>query len=426
MALASKRPRWLNAALDKPVAVLGRGVSGEAAGKLIERLGGQPRFFDEGSDGRFFDDAAAASVDLAISSPGFPSDHRWVNRARENGCRLLGETDFASLFWKGPIIAITGTNGKTTLTEFLAHAFSCAGMEVRAAGNIGTPLSYLIADDANTEAIAVCELSSFQTESLQCLDPDCVVWTNFDEDHLDRHRTMQAYFEAKHHLVVRASASQVFYDVSVAQWAKRFDCELDPSGLAGSEFDLQECDWEGTAFAGRPGLHCFRMAHAVWNAWGLGTDLLVSAARSFRKSPHRMEFVCEVSGAAYWNDSKATNFHATSGALSGFTGKVLWIGGGKGKGGDIAGFARRLIPLLKEVYLIGETKFELQSVFQEHGLEAPVYDTLERAVEAVGKVARAGDQVVFSPGFASFDLFDGYAQRGELFKKAVAQLSFSE
>ncbi len=426
MRLVTDKTAWLSAALDKPVAIFGRGVSGLAAKRLIERLHGRGVLFDEGKEGRDFDAEAALQSELVITSPGFSVDHPWVELAEANSCRLIGEADFASIFWDGPVVAITGTNGKTTLTEFLAHSFAHAGIEAHVGGNIGTPLSGLIAEGANTESIAVCEISSFQAETLQYMNPDYVLWTNFDEDHLDRHKTMAAYFEAKFRLLSRGSGTGVFYDESVLEWAKRLGYPLSESGLICGDDGLDAFDWSRTALSDGPGRRCIAMALALWKAWGLDVGLLIEASQDFRKSPHRMEFAGKVGEVSYWNDSKATNFHATLGGLAGFDEKVQWIGGGKSKGGDIPGFARKLLPRVKEAYLIGETKFELQSVFQEHGLVAPVYDRLEQAVIAASEGARAGDNVVFSPGFASFDMFDGYARRGDLFKKAVAELGILE
>ncbi len=422
MASVSNIPNWLQVALEKPVAVFGSGVSGESAKGLLELIGGTVVVYDESESGLTFDDVESARIGLVVLSPGFAVDHRWVAVARQSGCHIVGEVDLASLFWSGPIVAITGTNGKTTLTEFLTHAFVYAGMEAYSVGNIGTPLSARVVDGTNTESVAVCELSSFQTETLQHMSPDYVLWTNFDEDHLDRHETMESYFTAKYQLVERAVERGVYYDESVASAAAEYGRSLDSAGLVERlEQSIRE-RLEGTALADGIGLRCFAMAASVWKAWGLDIEVLLEATRDFKKSPHRMEQVGEIDGVGYWNDSKATNFHAALGALGSFAGPVHWIGGGKSKGGDIVGFANHVLSHVKAVYLVGETKFELQSVFLEHDLEAPVFECLESALSAVQANVQSGDQVVFSPGFASFDQFEGYAQRGDFFKKAVAEI----
>ncbi|HVT74392.1 MAG TPA: Mur ligase family protein, partial [Lacunisphaera sp.] len=182
--------------LVRPVAVFGAGVSGLGVRELLARIGGVGEVYDEhaaAASSRFTPEHAARHG-LVVYSPGFAPRHPWLAIARAAGCRCLGELDFASLFWPGELLAITGTNGKTTLTEFLAHALALAGRPAHVAGNVGYPLSRFVVEQAGRAGIAVCEVSSFQAETLEFLRPSAVLWTNFAEDHLERHAGMDDYF----------------------------------------------------------------------------------------------------------------------------------------------------------------------------------------------------------------------------------------
>ena len=156
---------------------------------------------------------------------------------------------------------------------------------------------------------------------------------------------------------------------------------------------------------------------------GLAETDLIATAHDFKKSPHRMELIRSFQGVSFWDDSKATNFHAVLGAVSRFEDKVIWIGGGKGKGGDLEGFIDCLHSRIREAHLIGETKEEIAEKLKKCGISAVLHESMEDAVSTAFKKSNQGDNVLLSPGFASFDMFEGYSQRGEAFKKAVALLS---
>ncbi len=425
MAAQVEMPEWLSSRLDRPAAVFGAGVSGLAARDLLESLGGQTRLYDEriGAEGlRAFGAEQASEVGLAVYSPGFPFEHPWLASALAAGVETVPEMDLGASLWKGPIVAITGTNGKTTLTEFLEKALRGVGIEAYAAGNIGRPLSRLVADKADHEAFAVCEVSSFQAARSTRFHADYVLWTNFDEDHLDRHGSMLGYFQAKRQLVALMRGDAFFYDDSVLSHGRGFGFELDPAGLIRDEIDPLALGLKSTVFEGLPERLNYLMARALWLRLGLEESLLVEAAHGFQKSPHRMELVCRAGGISYWDDSKATNFHAVYGALARFADPVVWIGGGKNKGGDVAGFARRLAPRIRSAHLIGQTKEELAGALRDLGAEVHVYPCLEDSVAGARSLAAPGDNILLSPGFASLDMFESYSQRGEVFKKAINSL----
>jgi UDP-N-acetylmuramoylalanine--D-glutamate ligase len=432
-------PAFLSPLLDRPVAVLGGAVSGAGARDLLAALGAEGVIYDR--TGVEFTDAAAALHRLAVYSPGFFPGHPWLVKARAAGCRCLGEIDFASLFWRGRLIAVTGTNGKTTLTEFLCHALTSTGRRAVAAGNVGRSFSGLAAAEGggSRETIAVCEVSSFQAETLHHFRAEATLWTNFAEDHLERHAGMEAYFAAK--AVLAGRSDRVFAGSSVRAFAESlarrppskggpdpaifFDSEGDPTADAiwvRTEGLPGDPGLTGTAFSDYPQRENFVLAAAWWRAADLGVPALYAAARSFRLGRHRLAHVAELDGVTYWNDSKATNFHAVEGALPRFKSPVLLIAGGKGKGGDLPGFVRRIAPRVRHLYLIGETAGKLSQACAEAGVAHSVHGSLSAAVHAAAGAAQPGDHVLLSPAFASFDMFSSYADRGDQFEQLVREL----
>ena len=418
-------PEWLELRLGKPVAIFGAGASGQAARDLASFIGAEATIFDEKLGADFeqnFDKERAADFGLVVASPGFSEDHPWFDAARLGGCEIVPEFDFGAAFWRGPLIAVTGTNGKTTPTEFLQKSFQSSGTEAFAVGNIGTPLSSLIANGCNIESVAVCEVSSFQAAELKKLKPDFVLWTNFDEDHLDRHGDMESYFAAKYRLVELAGVENCFYGESVRKFASTVGLHLEESGLIDFSEDVGALGIRGTVFERLPELKNYLMARALWIRMGFSESELIEAAHAFRKSPHRMELVRNHNGVSFWDDSKATNFHATLGGLSRFSEPVVWIGGGKGKGGNLDNFCERLASEISEAHLIGETALEMKKSLEQRGINSVTHHTLEAAVDRAFENSKPGANVLLSPGFASFDMFDGFKHRGEIFRKAVNAL----
>lgn len=420
-----RTPDWLAPLLKKPVAVFGRGSSGQSATQLLTLLGGEVEVFDERherEDGRVFGAEQAARFGMVVCSPGFPADHSWLQAARDAGLEIVPEIDLGACLWAGPLVLVTGTNGKTTLTEFLTSAFNSAGIEAYACGNIGRPISSLVADGCNREAVAVCEVSSFQGELAQRLMGDYLLWTNFDEDHLDRHGSLEAYFDAKYKLARLMRGDVFLYDPTVQAFAEQIGYHLPPEGRVEEDCDPSALGIAGTLFEGPPEWNTYLMARALWLRMGLHEGELIEAANNFKKSPHRMELICNRDGLSYWDDSKATNFHAVFGALKRFERPVVWIGGGKRKGGDIERFVRRAAPAISSAHLIGESSEALAAAFKEQGVSARVYQSLDEAVAGASAAAESGANILLSPGFASLDMFDGYSQRGEAFRRAISHL----
>ncbi len=411
--------------LERPVAVFGGGVSGQGVRSLLATFGIETRIYDARE--LAFTPAAAAEHRLVVFSPGFAPDHPWLGQARAAGLECLGELDFASLFWRGRVVAITGTNGKTTLTEFLTHALGAVGRSAQATGNIGRPFSQLAATQRGgaKDMIAVCEVSSFQSETLRHFRADATLWTNFAEDHLERHPGLESYFSAKWNLVTRTADRAVFLGSSVERFARLFERPLTGMVVVPTEFQPADDRLVGTIFAGYPQRENYLLAAAWWQAQGFPSETLVAAARTFRLGRHRLARVATHEGVTYWNDSKATNFHAVEAALAGFAEPVVLIAGGKSKGGDLAGFVHRIAPRVKHAALIGETGTELAfhcATFRVgHTNCASLADAVRRAAE----VATPGDHVLLSPGFASFDMFRSYEDRGDQFEQRVQNLTAS-
>ncbi|QYM78084.1 UDP-N-acetylmuramoyl-L-alanine--D-glutamate ligase [Horticoccus luteus] len=422
--MPSAIPSFLADALRRPVAVLGGGVSGTGAVALVRALGGQAEIYDV--KGAALTAEAAARHGLVVFSPGFAPAHPWLALARAAGAICLGELDFASLFWRGEIIAITGTNGKTTLTEFLAQALRDTGTEAQATGNIGYPFTQLVVDtDGGSEtAVAVCEVSSFQAESMQHFRAAAVLWTNFAEDHLERHGSLEGYFAAKAVLLQRLrEGGRGFVGESVARYAANTRRRL-PVGtqVVVSEHCVFDPELGDTIFSDYPQRENFELARAWWRAEGRPEEALRRTARAFRLGRHRLARVAEVDGVTYWNDSKATNFHAVEAALHHFAAPVRLIAGGRGKGGDIAAFVARAAPQVEQWFLIGETRTELAAAVSALGRPPTVCESLADAVRQAAAGARPGTQILLSPGFASFDMFRSYEDRGDQFERVVQEL----
>lgn len=412
--------------LQRPAAIFGAGVSGRGAAGLIQALGGSAVIYDRDAERaplREFTGSQAAGHGVVVLSPGFPPTHPWVQVARSAGCEVLGEVDLAALAWPGEIIAITGTNGKTTLTELLTHALRHAGRDARAVGNVGTAFCDAWRTPATRESVAVCEVSSFQAETLRFFEASATLWSNFAEDHLERHGTMEGYFRAKYTLVKRTRGRAVFFGPSVLTAAREFGCELPVDHCVPFEGVAVDPRIETTVFGRVPQRENFLLLRALWKHLGLAEETLVEAVLSFRLGGHRLARVAEVRGVGYWNDSKGTNFHAVEAALSGFDRPVLWIGGGRAKGGDIPGFATRIATRIRRAFVIGDTRVILAETFRRLAVPVVVCDTLRDAVVQARDAAVAGDHVLLSPGFASFDMFKGYDDRGRQFEAIVADLA---
>jgi UDP-N-acetylmuramoylalanine--D-glutamate ligase len=223
-------------------------------------------------------------------------------------------------------------------------------------------------------------------------------------------------------LVLRTPPARFFAGTSVQRYAAQFGRPISPGAAIPTEGQPADPHLAGTAFESYPQRENFILAAAWWRAEGLDASALIAASRGFRPGRHRLSKVRTIDGVTFWNDSKATNFHAVEAALGGFGRPVVLIAGGRSKGGDLAGFAQRVAPLVSHAVLIGETGPALAAALEAGGVPNTFCPSLDEAVRAAAAAARPGGDVLLSPGFSSFDMFRNYEDRGDQFEKAVAEL----
>lgn len=407
----------------RKVAVFGAGLSGRAAARLCEAVGIECRVYDEGGQGdcREFSEADVDQYDGFIFSPGFAAEHPWRIVAEASDRLCFSELGFAMWIWRGKVLGVTGTNGKTTVTTLLKCALEALGQKAVTAGNIGYPLSDLWLEHGLDDNVwAVCEISSFQAELPLGIELEGLVWTNFAEDHLDRYPSMQAYFEAKANLLnCLQSGGRAVLGESVKAWdpdLKRFDAV---------QYQTEETHLSiQSPFATYPQAENFKLVAQLWAQLGLPSDVLTTAANSFQLAPHRLTQVAEWDGVCFWNDSKATNFSAALAALDATEGPIYWIAGGQSKGGDLAAFAHEAAGFAEAIYLYGDVADEMALALKNTTPQVEQHPRFTDAVIAASKAARekGSASVLLSPGFASFDQFTSYAARGESFISTVLSL----
>jgi UDP-N-acetylmuramoylalanine--D-glutamate ligase len=378
--------------------------------------------------------------DLIIPSPGVPADAPLLEAARGKGITIWSEIELAYRFLKGRLIGITGSNGKTTTTSLVDHILKNAGFSTILAGNIGTPLIGSV-DVSREDTLTVVELSSFQLELIDTFRPTIGIFLNLTPDHLDRHRTMEAYGAAK----ARIFENQIEEDAAVLNaddaattpyaptrprlyWFSRKQRVAQGACVRGEEIVFRHDGTEEVVLkrgdiplAGAHNLENVLAAVTAARIAGAETGAIAKGVRSFAGVEHRLEFVAEIGGVRYYNDSKATNVDATLKALDAFPGRILVILGGKDKGSDYTLLQKPLREKAILALLVGAAaeKIEKQiagSVAIEHA------GNVERAVEIASHAARPGDVVLLAPACASFDQFQNYEHRGRIFKELVRQL----
>jgi len=411
--------------LALPVAVLGYGVSGKAIGGLLARIGASMVFYD--TKGRStvheFDRGMAAQHGLVLFSPGFELTHPWLEAAREAGCVIMGELEFASHFWKGPLICVTGSNGKTTITELVCKVLNLSCSHAMTVGNIGRPLSDVALRPECEDKVAVCEVSSFQAESLDNFRADALIWINFFNNHLDRHGDARSYFAAKWKLVERLRQPDLIVGCSVAEAAERFGYKL-------PDFAQVVCpeDYVGWpmprdgAFFPRRQAENLLLVRRWWTSMGRDSEIVRNAAASMEPLPHRLNALPSINEVTFWNDSKATNYEASIGAVENFDEKVIWIGGGRDRGESPDLLAEAIAPKIRLAILTGQCAPALMQSLERRGVATLCCGTLDDAVQAAWKNAQKGENILFSPGHSSHDSFRDYTERGRHFESIVAGL----
>jgi UDP-N-acetylmuramoylalanine--D-glutamate ligase len=409
---------------SKPIAIFGNGVSAQGLQKLFQKLALKYIIYDQNADkGESFTEKSIKNHEIIICSPGFLPNHPWVTWARQSALLCLSELDFASLWCDAPIVAITGTNGKTTITTFLTEVFNRCSFRAFSAGNIGRSLSELVATETlKSTDLIFCETSSFQAESSQFIRFDHLIWSNFAPNHLNMHKTIRKYFSAKYHLLSCLSEyAQIFCGQSVVQWARRFQVTMPRK----TQIITPECDVSGTAFEDYPQRENFAIIKKFCALYNIPSPTVLAEAKSFQRPKYRLENMGIIRGNTYWNDSKCTNFAALDCALKNFPHeKVIWIGGGQSKGENLVDITRILKGKIEVALLIGETGATLADLLQKHKICAIYVKNIENAISWIKNACLLGENVVFSPAFSSFDQFSNYVERGKFFEKCIFDLKF--
>jgi UDP-N-acetylmuramoylalanine--D-glutamate ligase len=381
--------------------------------------------------------------DLIVVSPGVPLNTPELSQARKFGLPIIGEIELAARFLKGRIVAITGSNGKTTTTTLEGEILKQAGFATQVGGNIGVPVINLV--EGSTDASwSVLEVSSFQLESTDEFHPAIAVILNITPDHLDRYGSFENYAQAKERIFAaqteadslvlnadnpraaeaasRAKATVYWFSTksAVAQgaWVENGAIVYRDAKNAAVETILP---LSAIALKGSHNVENVLAAVVAARRAGAAPDAIRRAVEVFHAVEHRLEFVAKVSGVDYYNDSKATNVDATEKAIEAFAGGIHLILGGKDKGSDYTTLSPLLRARVKAVYTIGSAAAKIEShlrgVIALHSCE-----TLEKAVNAAADAARPGEIVLLAPACSSFDQFDSYEHRGRVFKELVAEL----
>ena len=378
--------------------------------------------------------------DLIVPSPGVPADFPQLIAARAAGVTIWSEIELAYRFSQGSLIGITGSNGKTTTTALIEHILRGAGFPTILAGNIGTPLISCV-DQMKKNTITVVELSSFQLELIDTFRPNIGLFLNLTPDHLDRHHTLKAYGDAKARIFENLTADDAAIlnadDAATTPyapakppnyWFSRKQRVAQGAYLRGEEVVLR-LDGEDHVvlrrgeipIAGAHNLENVMAATVATKLAGAAVPAIAAGIRSFAGVEHRLEFVAEVGGVRYYNDSKATNVDATLKALDAFPGRILVILGGKDKDSDYTALRAALRERAILALLIGAAAEKIEKQIAG-GVAIERAGTLERSIEIASKTAHPGDVVLLAPACASFDQFENYEHRGRVFKSLVQKL----
>ena len=463
---------------DKRVLVVGLGKSGVASALFLKAHGARVTVSDTKSGDELRNeipvlldhgitvetgghgDRTFRGQDMIVVSPGVPVDAPPLAQARAQGVTVIGEIELAARFLPGSIVAITGSNGKTTTTTLAGEIMTAAGFPALVGGNIGTP-AISLAEQAQPETVIVLEVSSFQLETIQTFCPKVAVVLNVTPDHLDRHRTFEAYTDAKARIFENQQASdfavlnaddptcvamatrtraQVFWfsrEKELQQGAEVRDGaivfrdarkEVRPVRSSGPDSVFVGPNERQTIMLvseiplkGAHNLENVLAAVCAGVLMGCAPEKIRQAVREFKAVEHRLEFVASIGGVDYYNDSKATNVDATIKALESFPANIHLILGGKDKGSDYTVLNDLVRQRVKRVYTIGAAAAKIES--QIKAAEIVHAETLDHALRKAHAAARPGDVVLLAPACASFDQFKNYEHRGQAFKEIVRALA---
>jgi UDP-N-acetylmuramoylalanine--D-glutamate ligase len=435
---------------NQNIAVLGVGLSGTAAAFLLKSEGANVTVLDSAEEKNLLKstidnlrsqgvrvicgpaaDEDSSAYQMAVLSPGIDPVSPLARNFSLRKIDMIGELELGAQFCEIPIIAVTGTNGKTTTTELLAQMLNACGQRTIACGNIGKPLSEVARENEPFNVLTV-EVSSFQLETIQTFHPSVSLWLNFAPDHLDRYRSVADYRAAK----LRIFENQTEKDAAVINAAESFP-EIRPRKISFSAYtdqaDFRLSDGAivyqneavlrlaDTKLRGSHNIENLMATLAAGMARGLSFLEMVPPLCAYEPRPHRCEFVREVGGVGYINDSKATNLDAVEKALQAQSKPVILIAGGKDKGFTFDPLRSLVKEKVRSTILIGEMAESIRRCWSG-AVKSEIANSLADAVERAHAIAKPGEIVLFSPGTSSFDMFKSYAERGDQFRALVQAL----
>ena len=435
---------------DQNIAVLGAGLSGTAAALLLHSEGARVTVLDAAEEKNLLKstldnlrtqgvqvicgtaaDEDSSSYQMAVLSPGIDPASRLACNFSSRKIETIGELELGWRSCEIPLIAVTGTNGKTTTTELLAQMLNACGQKTIACGNIGKPLSEVARERQPFDVLTV-EASSFQLETIQSFRPSISLWLNFAPDHLDRYRSVADYRVAK----LRIFENQTADDIAVVNAIEKipgirartitFSAYADRADFRLSEGTIMYDDQavlrlSDTKLRGLHNIENLMATLAAGMTRGLSFPEMVPPLRDYTPQPHRCEFVREVAGVGYINDSKATNIDALEKALRAQTKPIILIAGGKDKGFTFDPLRSLVKEKVKSAILLGEMARSIRQSWNG-AAKSEIANSLADAVERAHAAAEAGEVVLFSPGTSSFDMFKSYTDRGDQFRVLVQAL----
>ena len=445
----------------KKVLVFGSGISGIGAVKLLEDHGAEVILYDgndkldkvamkeqlgDGVKAEIilgeFPEKLIDTLDIAVLSPGVPTDLPVVNAMRDKKVAVIGEVELAYAFGKGYVLAITGTNGKTTTTTLLGEIMKAYKEHTYVVGNIGNPYT-VAARQMEEDAVAVAEMSSFQLESIVTFRPKVSAILNFTPDHLNRHHTMEAYVNAKKNIAKNQTAEDYcilnYEDERTREFGEHIDAQviyfssrqklekgiyLDNGNMIyKNPEEVLVCNVDELQLLGMHNYENYMAAVAMAAVYGVPMDIIRKVIRAFKGVEHRIEYVTEKNGVVYYNDSKGTNPDAAIKGIQAMNRRTVLLGGGYDKGSEFTEWINAFDGKVKKLILIGATKEKIAADAEKCGFHDYVFaDTFEEAVLLAAKTAESGEAVLLSPACASWGMFPNYEVRGDEFKRIVNSL----
>ena len=452
---------------EKKVLVFGSGISGESACRLLLREGAEVVLYD-GNDRLDREEILAKispeegqnveillgeltgqqleglldELSLVVMSPGVPTDLPIVEQMRAHGLPIWGEIELAYVFGRGDVLAITGTNGKTTTTALLGEIMKNYKDSVFVVGNIGNPYTSA-AWETTEESVVVAEISSFQLETIHTFHPKVSAVLNITPDHLNRHHTMQAYIEAKERIAENQTAEDVcvlnYEDEETRAFGEKTGAQVlyfssrrklkkgvyleDGNIICDIDEKIPVCSVDELNILGTHNHENAMAAVAMAYAYGTPMEIIRKTLKEFQGVAHRIEFVAEKNGVAYYNDSKGTNPDAAIRGIQAMNRPTVLIGGGYDKESSYDEWIQAFDGKVKKLVLLGATREKIAQTARRLGFnEIEMADTFEEAFAKCVECAQPGDAVLLSPACASWGMFKNYEERGNKFKELVNQL----